>query len=259
MENTRIENKQQQEQRIAKILKNHLQHEATPDTTTNFAHRMAMMASSGISGIKKLGQQLSSSSEEPVASSSSLLFGDPRGKQDWYTMAPMPLKQGDPNMVFTPQTTRKPTLIQIDNAVEKSKPQQKTKRNDYENEFQDMMADVESNPNYKAKPKAKTKAKPMTKEEEDLLDVIMKNAKTQPKSKPASSSSKPASSSSKPATNQQQPATNQQQPVKKSHLKSTTTTGILIPPAKIGIQKLREEFENAKNKKHLALQMYQAT
>ena len=75
VENTRIENKQQQEQRITKILENHLQHEATPDTTTNFAHRMAMMASSGISGIKKLGQQLSSSSEEPVASSSSLLFG----------------------------------------------------------------------------------------------------------------------------------------------------------------------------------------
>ncbi len=130
VENTRIENKQQQEQRITKILENHLQHEATPDTTTNFAHRMAMMASSGISGIKKLGQQLSSSSEEPVASSSSLLFGDPRGKQDWYTMDAMPLKQGDPNMVFTPQTTQKPTLIQIDNAVEKSKPQQtKTNQN----------------------------------------------------------------------------------------------------------------------------------
>ena len=131
VENTRKENKQQQEQRITRILENHLQNEATPDTTINFAHRMAMMASSGI---KKLGQQLSSpSSEEPVASSSSLLLGDPRGKQDWYTMDAMPLKQGDPNKVFTPQTKQKPTLIQIDNAVEKSKPQQKTKRNDYEN------------------------------------------------------------------------------------------------------------------------------
>jgi hypothetical protein len=106
--NTRKENKQQQEQRKTRILENHLQNEATPDTTINFAHRIAMMASSGI---KKVGQVLSpSSSEEPVASSSSLLFGDPRGKQDWYTMAPMPLKQGDPNKVFTPQTKQKPTL-----------------------------------------------------------------------------------------------------------------------------------------------------
>ena len=101
VENTRKENKQQQEQRITRILENHLQNEATPDTTINFAHRMAMMASSGI---KKLGQQLSSSSsEEPVGivqTPPSLLFGDPRGKQDWYTMAPMPLKQGDPNNGF---------------------------------------------------------------------------------------------------------------------------------------------------------------
>ena len=144
----------------------------------------------------------------------------------------------------------------------KSKPQQKTKS--YENEFQDMMADVESNPNYKAKPKAKTKGKPMTKAEDDLLEEIMKNAKVQPKSKskPASSSSKPASSSSKPPapskpTSSKPPAPTPAPtppPIKKSsHLKSTTTTGTLIPPSKIGIQKLREEFENAKNKKTLSV------
>ena len=48
VENTQQQNRQQQEQNISRILQNHLQHEATPETTTNFAHKMASLASSGI-------------------------------------------------------------------------------------------------------------------------------------------------------------------------------------------------------------------
>ena len=86
VENTHQQNTKQQEQHVNRILQNHLQHEATPDTTTNFAHKIAS------AGLKKLGniasstisQLSSSSSQAPI--DTSLLYGDPRGKQDWYTM-----------------------------------------------------------------------------------------------------------------------------------------------------------------------------
>ena len=48
VEDTQQQNRQQQEQNISKILQNHLQHEATPDTTINFAHKLASMAGSGL-------------------------------------------------------------------------------------------------------------------------------------------------------------------------------------------------------------------
>ena len=46
VEDTQRQNRLQQEQHISRILQNHLQHEATPDTTINFAHRMASASSS---------------------------------------------------------------------------------------------------------------------------------------------------------------------------------------------------------------------
>ena len=46
VEDTQRQNRLQQEQHISRILQNHLQHEATPDTTINFAHRVASASSS---------------------------------------------------------------------------------------------------------------------------------------------------------------------------------------------------------------------
>ncbi len=79
VENTQQQNRQQQEQNISRILQNHLQHEATPETTTNFAHKMASLASSGIKKIGSMAsgameQLSSSSSQEPI--NTSLLLGD---------------------------------------------------------------------------------------------------------------------------------------------------------------------------------------
>ncbi len=62
VENTQQQNRQQQEQNISRILQNHLQHEATPDTTINFAHKMASMASSGIKKIGQTGMSIASAS-----------------------------------------------------------------------------------------------------------------------------------------------------------------------------------------------------
>jgi hypothetical protein len=201
VENTQQQNRQQQEQQISRILQNHLQHESTPDNTINFAHRIASMASSGVRKIGSIAsasraglEQLSSSSSspaewqgQPVKTPSSLVFGDPRGKQDWYTVSPPQLNLGE-KPPFIPQSKRpsgSPTTkaMEIDNAVEQSKP--------------------------------KTKPKP---------------------------SAKP-SASAPPAT------------VKKTITKTkNVTTGTQIPPSKIGIQKIREELENAKHKDKLSVQ-----
>ena len=140
VENTQQQNRQQQEQQISRILQNHLQHEATPDTTINCAHKMASMASSGIKTIGSIASQgiehLSSSSpsQEP-----SLLLGDPKGKQDWYTMNPPQLNLGDkPKLVPiqfnpkpnpTPQPKPKPKPREIDDAVEKVNLNQKQRQN----------------------------------------------------------------------------------------------------------------------------------
>ena len=69
----------QQEQRMTRILQNHLQDEGTHDTTIGFAQKMASMAGSGL---KKVGsvaastfsQLASSSSQEPT--NTSLLFDE---------------------------------------------------------------------------------------------------------------------------------------------------------------------------------------
>ena len=88
--------------------------------------------------------------------------------------------------------------------------------------------------NTKAKPKPKSKAsKTMDQEYEDLMDDVRKN-KPKPKPKPKASASAP---------------------VKKTGLKTkNVTTGTQILPSRIGIQKLREELENAKNKGKLDAQ-----
>ena len=197
VENTQQQNRQQQEQNISRILQNHLQHEATPDTTTNFAHKMASSASSGI---KKAGsmargaiQQLSSSSsQEPI--NTSLLLGDGMGKQDWYSINPPQLNLGE-KPKFVPQP--KPTP---------------TKRKTIEDEYDDLMVDVE-----KSKPKPKPKPKPTPK------PSVTASAPPPPKVTKTISKNK------------------------------NVTTGTQIPPSKIGIQKLREELENAKNKDKLSV------
>ena len=225
VENTQQQNIQQQKQNITHILEKHLQHEATPDTTINFAHKMA---SSATSVLKKLGAQLaSSSSQEPATS---LLLGDPRGKQDWstpFSTAPTLNLGGKPKLIpnlYNPKPEPKQTsmAMEIDDAVETSKP------------------------------KPKPKAKSMTVDEQEMFNEIYANI--QPKPKPKPKPKQKASAPSQTASSSQTPFA--QTPVKKkTKQKAVTplTTGTGIPPSKIGIQKLREELENAKNKGKLSV------
>ena len=219
VEDTQQQNKQHQEQNINRILHNHLQHEATPGTT-DFAHKIASVASSSIQSIGQGLRHLSSSTKPNAkAHDTSLLLGDGRGKQDYYVINTPQLTVGDklPHK-RKEQSKSKSKAMEIDDAVEKSKPKAKPQKT-FDDEFQDLMADVENKP----KPKPKSAGFP----------------KPKPQPKPKTSSSQ----------------TQVTQPVNKGKFtKSYATTGVQIPPSKIGIQKLREELENAKNKNKLTAQ-----
>ena len=236
VENTTHQNKQQQIQNIVRMVDHNLRNVISPNATIDFAHSIA---SKGVSSLMKIGsvafrgmEQLSaSSSQEPQYSS--LLLGDGRGKQDFYTMNPLQLNLGD-----------KPQLIPI-SFNPNLKPKQKSKAM----EIDDAVT--------KSKPKAKPKPKSMTVAEQDLFDEIDKNTDPKPKTKAKAKPSTSTSSSSKqPYTTPTTPSP-AKQPVKNKILKTKpatpVTTGTQIPPSKIGIQKLREELENAKNKGKLSV------
>ena len=130
------------------------------------------------------------------------------GRQDFYTMAE-PL--GDkPKLIPIKFTAKHPTPqqakpMQIDSAIEKSKP----------------------------KAKATSNPTGMTVEEQHMFDEIYENAQAKPKPKPKLKAKAVKKTVDKP--------------------KADVTTGRNIPPSKIGIQKLREELESAKNKKMLSV------
>ena len=109
----------------------------------------------------------------------------------------------------------------------------------------------------KSKPKAKPKPKSMTVAEQDLFDEIDKNTDPKPKTKAKAKPSTSTSSSSKQPYTAPTTPSPAKQPVKNKILKTKpatpVTTGTQIPPSKIGIQKLREELENAKNKGKLSV------
>ena len=222
VEDTQQQNKQQQEQRVARMLQNHLQHEATPDTTIDFAHKIASMASSSV---QTLGQGLHylSSSTKPNAKAhdTSLLLGDGRGKQDYYVINTPQLTVGDKLPHKKKEQSKYPerAAMEIDDAVEKSKPKAKSQKT-FDDEFQDLMADVENKPKPKPKSAGFPKPKPQPKAKTSMPPVIKRDKATKGTTKPASG----------------------------------LTTGVQIPPSKIGIQKLREELENAKNKNKLTAQ-----
>ena len=236
VENTTHQNKQQQIQNIVRMVDHNLRNVISPNATIDFAHSIA---SKGVSSLMKIGsvafrgmEQLSaSSSQEPQYSS--LLLGDGRGKQDFYTMNPLQLNLGD-----------KPQLIPI-SFNPNLKPKQKSKAM----EIDDAVT--------KSKPKAKPKPKSMTVAEQDLFDEIDKNTDPKPKTKAKAKPSTSTSSSSKQPYTAPTTPSPAKQPVKNKILKTkpTTpvTTGTQIPPSKIGIQKLREELENAKNKGKLSV------
>jgi len=95
VEDTQQQNKQQQGQHINRILQNHLQHEATPGTT-DFAHKIASVASSSIQSIGQGLRHLSSSTKPNAkAHDTSLLLGDGRGRQDYYVINTPQLTVGD--------------------------------------------------------------------------------------------------------------------------------------------------------------------
>ena len=236
VENTTHQNKRQQLQNIVRMVDHNLRNVITPDSTIDFAHSIA---SKGVSSLMKIGsvafrgmEQLSaSSSQEPQYSS--LLLGDGRGKQDWYTMNPQQLNLGDkPQIIpisFNPNLKPKPKskAMEIDDAVTKSKP------------------------------KAKPKPKSMTVAEQDLFDEIDKNTDPKPKTKAKPKPQTSTSSSSKQQYTAPATQSTSKQPVQNKILKTKPatpiTTGTQIPPSKIGIQKLKEELENAKNKGKLSV------
>ena len=109
--------------------------------------------------------------------------------------------------------------MEIDDAVDKSKPKAKSQKT-FDDEFQDLMADVENKPKPKPKSAGFPKPKPQPKAKTSMPPVIKRDKATKGTTKPASG----------------------------------LTTGVQIPPSKIGIQKLREELENAKNKSKLTAQ-----
>ena len=236
VENTTHQNKQQQIQNIVRMVDHNLRNVISPNATIDFAHSIA---SKGVSSLMKIGsvafrgmEQLSaSSSQEPQYSS--LLLGDGRGKQDFYTMNPLQLNLGD-----------KPQLIPI-SLNPNLKPKQKSKAM----EIDDAVT--------KSKPKAKPKPKSMTVAEQDLFDEIDKNTDSKPKTKAKAKPSTSTSSSSKQPYTAPTTPSPAKQPVKNKILKTKpatpVTTGTQIPPSKIGIQKLREELENAKNKGKLSV------
>ena len=108
----------------------------------------------------------------------------------------------------------------------------------------------------KSKPKAKPKPKSMTVAEQDLFDEIDKNTDPKPKPKTKPKPQPSTSSSSKQTYTAPTTPAPSKQPVINKILKPKpavpTTTGTQIPPSKMGIQKLREELENAKNKGKLS-------
>ena len=236
VENTTHQNKQQQIQNIVRMVDHNLRNVISPNATIDFAHSIA---SKGVSSLMKIGsvafrgmEQLSaSSSQEPQYSS--LLLGDGRGKQDFYTMNPLQLNLGD-----------KPQLIPI-SFNPNLKPKQKSKAM----EIDDAVT--------KSKPKAKPKPKSMTVAEQDLFDEIDKNTDPKPKTKAKAKPSTSTSSSSKQPYTAPTTPSPAKQPVKNKILKTKpatpVTTGTQIPPSRIGIQKLREELENAKNKGKLSV------
>jgi len=165
VEDTQERNRLQQAQQIANTLQNHLQNEATPQTTTDFAHKMAL------SGLSKLGS-LAANTMQKLASSypegstrpdTTLLYGNPMGRQDFYTMAE-PL--GDkPKLIPIKFTAKHPTPqqakpMQIDSAIEKSKPKAKATSNPtgMTVEEQHMFDEIYENAQAKPKPKLKAKA-----------------------------------------------------------------------------------------------------
>ena len=164
VEDTQQQNKQHQEQNINRILHNHLQHEATPGTT-DFAHKIASVASSSIQSIGQGLRHLSSSTKQNAkAHDTSLLLGDGRGKQDYYGINTPQLTVGDKLPHKKKEQSKYPerAAMEIDDAVEKSKPKAKPQKT-FDDEFQDLMADVENKPKPKPPPKTPPKPKPKPK------------------------------------------------------------------------------------------------
>ena len=100
---------------------------------------------------------------------------------------------------------------------------------------------------HKALPAPKKKAPaPTPQVSQEFVDELFENIKPKAKAKPKA---KPK------ATQQDTTTTSAPAPVKKTITKTKTnvTTGTQIPPSKIGIQRLRELLEEAKNKEKLSV------
>ena len=218
VENTQQQNKQQQAQHINRILQHHLQHEATPDTTENFAQKMASSAASSLQNFGQGLRHLSSSTNPPNKPySTSMLLGDDLPPNFFGEMNPPQLPAGVKLPHQKQSRPKDKKIFDIDDAIEKSKPKAKAKTDPLKvqpMEIDGELEDIESKP--KHKPGAKSK--PKNKDKDKDVPPVIKTPKLKTKNA------------------------------------SGLTTGVQIPPSKIGIQKLREELENAKNKNKLTAQ-----
>ena len=215
--NTQQQNQQHQSQQINRILQNHLQLDVLPDVAVNFAHKTAMV---GLKGLKQMGSIISTQGQSESSSQprdTTLLYGGGMA-QDWST----PFGQS-PVLTLGDTDTHTPIYYKHE-----SKAKAKATMTAQEKKFFDEVFSKA-----KAKPKAKTQPK----------------AKATPKAtRPVGAATATTVSATASSSSQPPPA-----PVKKTYVKQKgLTTGTQISPSKIGIQKLGEELENAKNKNKLS-------
>ena len=230
VENTHVQNKLQQAQLISRKVQHHLRDQATPETTMGFAQTITAKVTTA--SLKALGniasrtfQHLSSASSSSQDPNTSLLLGDGKPFTDWSTMNYMPeplLGIGDG-----------PKLIPISyKPTSSAQPSYKPSSSAQPMEIDDAVV--------KSKPKAKPKPKSMTVEEQAAFDEVYDAIQPEPTPKPKP---KPKAKTSTP------PA------IKKPKVTTLpVTTGTRKPPSKIGVQKLRDLFEEAENTKKLPVQ-----
>ena len=181
------------------------------------------VASAAVSGVKKLGslasagvQHLSSASSSSVQPrDTSLLYGDGTGRKDFYTPNTQPR---DTSLLLGDGTGKK--YFHTNSTKSKARAQAKASKT-MDDEYENLMKDVGKN---------------MTTDEKKLFEEMTKKKQRDPilNSKTKYKSSSP--------------------PVIQSTTGLKAPPAGQIPPSRIGIQKLREELENAKNKGKLDVQ-----
>ena len=246
VEDAHERDKSDKEARFSSTLQPHLGDTASEGSTLGFVKKLANKAVSFIE-----------TTRGPAQPPRSLVFGDGRGKTDFYTLAEEPMSRA--SLDYKPKSSD--SIPMVDTAPK-------------------------SPPKAKGRPKKTLTIPEMTAEDKEVFDEILRNA-TKPKAKPKSKTMPPETTSAdekpkpkpvgRPKATEPEMTPEERKPKPKPKAKSMSssssssayvdpgvkktitkekvepaTTGTRIPPSVIGIQKLREELENAKNKKLLS-------